>query len=334
MNAMARRLDDGALVDPLGGRADLERATLRTVSPTSFAEDPLRLVRGLRFVSQLGFDPDDGDARADATRKRPAFALVSGERIGGGLAADGMGELSKLLLGAQPAKALAARARHRRARRAPARVRGRRSDSTRRALPRADGRRAHVRGRAGRRRRGRSLAVRLAALFHDVGKPEVAWRGTDGRLHYYAKPGHSERTHEQVGAALAETRSHACATRPSCAAGSSASCARTCSILGRADAAARAPLARPLRRRASLRPARPQGGRPAREGRRPTAVAELEKLARFRQSWSSEQRRARTGSRDLAVERRRPDRARVSARPGDRAACSGSCSTRSSTSPR
>ena len=33
--------------------------------------------------------------------------LVSGERIGGGIAADGMGELSKLLLGAHPAKALA-----------------------------------------------------------------------------------------------------------------------------------------------------------------------------------------------------------------------------------
>ena len=36
----------------------------------------------------------------------PQLAYVSGERIGGGLAADGMGELSKLLLGAHPAKAL------------------------------------------------------------------------------------------------------------------------------------------------------------------------------------------------------------------------------------
>ena len=39
---------------------------------------------------------------------------------------------------------------------------------------------------------GASLAVRLAALFHDLGKPHVAWRGTDGRLHYYAKPGRSD----------------------------------------------------------------------------------------------------------------------------------------------
>src|SRR3954449_8173981 len=36
----------------------------------------------------------------------PAVKLVSGERIGGGLAADGLGELSKLLLGAEPLRAL------------------------------------------------------------------------------------------------------------------------------------------------------------------------------------------------------------------------------------
>jgi len=75
------------------------------VSEQSFAEDPLRLVRGLRFVSQLGFDPDSSTVeqmREEAT----SVQLVSGERIGGGLAADGMGELSKLLLGREPAKAL------------------------------------------------------------------------------------------------------------------------------------------------------------------------------------------------------------------------------------
>jgi len=43
----------------------------------------------------------------------------------------------------------------------------------------------------------------LAALFHDIGKPDVAWRGTDGRLHYYARPGYSARSHEQVSVELA-----------------------------------------------------------------------------------------------------------------------------------
>jgi len=50
-----------------------------------------------------------------------------------------------------------------------------------------------------------SLAVRLAALFHDLGKPYVAWRGSDARLHYYGKPGFSDRSHEQVGCELAQS---------------------------------------------------------------------------------------------------------------------------------
>src|SRR3954464_10437154 len=50
VNAMARRLETGELVDPLGGEEDLAAHRLRTVSPQSFREDPLRLVRALRFV--------------------------------------------------------------------------------------------------------------------------------------------------------------------------------------------------------------------------------------------------------------------------------------------
>jgi tRNA nucleotidyltransferase (CCA-adding enzyme) len=105
VNAIARRLGTGELVDPFGGASDLNRGVLRTVRPTSFAEDPLRLVRGLRLVSQLGLEPDDAtleQMRAEADGVR----LVSGERIGGGLHSDGLGELSKLLLGREPAKAL------------------------------------------------------------------------------------------------------------------------------------------------------------------------------------------------------------------------------------
>ena len=53
VNAMARRLETGDLVDPFGGREDLARRELRTVRPESFREDPLRILRGLRLVSQL-----------------------------------------------------------------------------------------------------------------------------------------------------------------------------------------------------------------------------------------------------------------------------------------
>jgi tRNA nucleotidyltransferase (CCA-adding enzyme) len=58
INAMARRLDDGELVDPYGGEPDLRDRLLKTVSANSFAEDPLRIVRGLRFISQFDLDPD------------------------------------------------------------------------------------------------------------------------------------------------------------------------------------------------------------------------------------------------------------------------------------
>src|SRR5262249_7561574 len=50
---------------------------------------------------------------------------------------------------------------------------------------------------------GFDLPVRLALLFPHLRKPLVAWRGVDGRLHYYAKPGFSDKSHEQVGAELA-----------------------------------------------------------------------------------------------------------------------------------
>src|SRR5207253_2140947 len=105
VNAIARRLADGMVVDPHRGRHDLEQRVLRTVTPQSFAEDPLRLVRGLRFVSQFDLDPDP-QTLAQMREEAPSVRRVSAERIGGGLAADGMGELSKLLMGRHPAKAL------------------------------------------------------------------------------------------------------------------------------------------------------------------------------------------------------------------------------------
>ena len=202
VNAMARRLADAQLVDPFGGQADLERRVLRTVSPQSFREDPLRLVRALRFVSQLGFEPDEA-LLAQMREEAPAVRLVSGERIGGGLAADGMGELSKLLLGAEPARAL------RLARDTGVLVEllpefgpaiGFDQESRYHDLAVDEHTFAVVQAAADL---GFSLPVRLAALFHDLGKPATAWRGNDGRLHYYAKPGFSERGHDQVGAELA-----------------------------------------------------------------------------------------------------------------------------------
>jgi tRNA nucleotidyltransferase (CCA-adding enzyme) len=105
VNAIARRVGEGDYVDPFGGEEDLENRVLRAVSPRSFAEDPLRIVRGLRLVSQLDLTPDD-ETRRQMIDEAESVRLVSAERIGGGLEADGMGELSKLLLGIGPARAL------------------------------------------------------------------------------------------------------------------------------------------------------------------------------------------------------------------------------------
>ena len=159
VNAMARRLEDGTIVDPLGGKKDLEHRLLRAVSERSFAEDPLRLVRALRFVSQLGFELEDG-TRAQMVEDAPAVKLVSGERIGGGLVADGMGELSKLLLGSRPAAALRL-----------ARDTGVLVELVPEFGP-ADEQAEHIfRVVQETADAGDPLAVRLAALFHDLGKP-------------------------------------------------------------------------------------------------------------------------------------------------------------------
>jgi tRNA nucleotidyltransferase (CCA-adding enzyme) len=201
INAIARRLSDGLVVDPFDGRGDLGRGVLRTVSPRSFAEDPLRLVRGLRFVSQLGLEPDD-ETLEQMREEARAVAIVSGERVGGGLAADGMGELSKLLLGRDPRKALRlARDTRVLVEILPEFVKavGFDQESSYHDLTVDEHTFAVVQAAADA---GMSLRVRLAALFHDLGKPHVAWRGTDRRLHFYARRG--RRDHAEVSAQLAD----------------------------------------------------------------------------------------------------------------------------------
>jgi tRNA nucleotidyltransferase (CCA-adding enzyme) len=178
VNAMARRLETGELLDPLGGQADLENRILRTTSPTSFRDDPLRIVRGLRFVSQLDLDPDE-DTLRQMREWGAQIEHVSAERIGGGLASDGMGELSKLLLGSHPAKAL------RLARDTGvlehvlpelAAATGYVQDSPRQHLTLDEHVYAVVQLTSDA---GDRLEVRLCALLHDLGKPESDRTGAD-----------------------------------------------------------------------------------------------------------------------------------------------------------
>jgi tRNA nucleotidyltransferase (CCA-adding enzyme) len=176
INAMAIRLGGGDLVDPFGGVADLAGRELRTVGPTSFADDPLRLLRALRFVSQLGFDLAP-ETFAQMQAGAPGLAHVSAERIGGGITADGMGELSKLLLGHAPERALLlARDTGVLLQMIPefSSAIGYSLASERQPLPLEEHVFAVVQNAADD---SASLAVRLACLLHDLGKPEADAEG-------------------------------------------------------------------------------------------------------------------------------------------------------------
>ncbi len=187
INAMAIRLEDGTLVDPFDGVDDLARRELRTVAPTSFEDDPLRIVRALRLVSQLDFDLTS-DTERQMRACAPGIAHVSAERIGGGIKADGQGELSKLLLGAKPARALLlARDTGALTWVIPefAEAVGYALDSDRQPLPLEEHLFAVVQHAADD---GAALEVRLACLLHDLGKPAAAADGSP---------------HAEVGAKLA-----------------------------------------------------------------------------------------------------------------------------------
>jgi putative nucleotidyltransferase with HDIG domain len=80
VNAIAEPLGGGALVDPTGGRSDLEARRLRMVAAAAFTEDPLRALRLARIACELDFAADA--ATVTAARERVAgLALVSAERV-------------------------------------------------------------------------------------------------------------------------------------------------------------------------------------------------------------------------------------------------------------
>jgi putative nucleotidyltransferase with HDIG domain len=68
------------LLDPLDGQGDLARRLLRPCFPGSFEEDPLRILRAYRFVSQLQFEVDPA-AAALMRAAAPKLSRISGERV-------------------------------------------------------------------------------------------------------------------------------------------------------------------------------------------------------------------------------------------------------------
>ena len=94
INAMAYNERDG-LVDAFDGLRDLERGIVRCVGKAEerFTEDALRMLRAVRFASQLGFEVEEG-TRLAMTRLSGNLAKVSAERI--------QAELVKLLVSDHP----------------------------------------------------------------------------------------------------------------------------------------------------------------------------------------------------------------------------------------
>jgi len=78
INAMAIPLDgEPRLIDPRGGRKDLERGLLRVLHDRSFEDDPTRAIRAARYASRYGFTLEPG---TDALLRRTDLATVSADR--------------------------------------------------------------------------------------------------------------------------------------------------------------------------------------------------------------------------------------------------------------
>jgi len=98
INALAFSLqqeDYGCLIDPFGGVKDMQNGILRTpLDPdTTYSDDPLRMVRAVRFAAQLGFTIVP-ESFASIQRNAPRLEIVSMERI--------TEELHKILLSDRP----------------------------------------------------------------------------------------------------------------------------------------------------------------------------------------------------------------------------------------
>jgi poly(A) polymerase len=189
VNAMALRLPELELIDPFGGLVDLAERRLRTpLDPElSFADDPLRMLRAARFIAKLDLEPTD-ELVAAVRSGHDRLAIVSAERI--------RDELDKILVVPVPSTALWFIVR---------------TGLAEEFLPELPGL-ALEQDPVHRHKDvlGHTLAVvdktspdrllRLAALFHDVGKPKTR---------AFADGGVTFHHHEVVGARMTRKRMQA-----------------------------------------------------------------------------------------------------------------------------
>jgi poly(A) polymerase len=190
VNTMAIRLtgdDAPEMVDPYGGLADLATQLLRTpIDPeVSFGDDPLRMLRLYRFVSTFGFtaDPNAEDA---VSRMRERLAIVSRERV--------RDELAKLITGTFVEEALWGLVRTRLAEEFLPELIALELEQD--PVHHHKDVLAHTIAVVAKASPDETL--RLAALFHDVGKPATREYGSKGVVTFHH--------HEVVGARMARQR--------------------------------------------------------------------------------------------------------------------------------
>ena len=180
INAMAYSPDRG-LVDLFGGRADLEARVLRTVHKPEerLSEDPLRILRGVRFFAVLGFIPEPATKEA-MIRMAPFLAPISRERC--------TQELQKMLMGEHVTEALCE---------FPV-VLGQVVPQILPAVGFPQNNRHHIYDVWVHTAHSIGLAVfdpivRMAMLLHDLGKPECYSEDSRGEGHFYGHASHSAR---------------------------------------------------------------------------------------------------------------------------------------------
>jgi poly(A) polymerase len=198
VNSLALRLPQLALVDPSGGIDDLLAGRLRTPAApeVSFADDPLRMMRAARFTSQLGFTLDI-DTAAAMESMADRIRNISAERV--------REELAKLLMSDKPRRGLELLVE---------------SGLAEIVIPEIPALRLEVdehhhhkdvyqhtltvveQAIDYEKSRGTltspDLIVRLAALFHDIGKPATRKLEPGGVVSFYH--------HDVVGSKLAKKR--------------------------------------------------------------------------------------------------------------------------------
>ena len=220
INAMAASLPEWlrtpaapTLIDPLDGQGALARRELRACFPGTFEEDPVRILRGFRFVAELGFTLEAA-ARPWMSRAVGKLSRVSGERIRDELFAifetdraasavrslDELGALDVLVPELVPGRGLDQGNFHH------LDVLGHQLETVAQAdrfladfAEFAAPLRGPLAGYCAEElveRRSRKALIKLAGLLHDVGKPARRTVEPDGEIWFLG--------HEQTGAALAE----------------------------------------------------------------------------------------------------------------------------------